>query len=124
LQFVIHPDWSYGSDQYDADIAIAILTRTITFSKFVKPICIWTSTTSHDDLIGRKGIVAGWGKTEFNAVSTDTPKWTEIPVVKMIDCLRSHPSFGTLTSDRTFCAGNRQGNTGPCNGDSGMTNDF
>jgi len=34
------------------------------------------------------------------------------------DCHWSNPVFVSLTSNRTFCAGMRDG-TGPCNGDSG-----
>lgn len=56
-QFVIHPDWDYNDDRYDADIAIAILFRTIPFSKFIKPICLWTASTSYNDIIGRPGTV-------------------------------------------------------------------
>lgn len=61
----------------------------------------------------------GWGKTEFDAISTNQPKWTELPVVNELTCLRSNDAFNKLTSERTFCAGNKNGNTGPCNGDSG-----
>jgi secreted trypsin-like serine protease len=112
-EFVIHPEWNPNTEQYDADIAIVILTRTIYFTRFVKPICIWTATSTYNDLIGFRGIIAGWGKTEFNAVSTSVPKWTEIPVVDLETCLRSNSFLNTLTSDRTFCAGNQVGNTGP-----------
>lgn len=118
-QFIIHPDWNHNDDRYDADIAIAVLIRTVIFSKFVKPICLWTNTNSHTDILGINGIVAGWGKTELNAISIATPKWTEIPVVDMNTCLRSNPAFSELTSERTFCAGNRVDGTGPCTGDSG-----
>lgn len=58
-QFIIHPDWDQTDDRYDADIAIAVLLRTIPFSKFIKPICLWTETTSYDDIIGQKGVVVG-----------------------------------------------------------------
>lgn len=118
-EFIIHPDWNFSVESYDADIAIAVLSRTITFNKFVKPICLWTSTIGISDLIGKLGLVAGWGKTEKDAVSTPEPKWTQIPVVAETTCLRSDNSFSALTSERTFCAGDRTGKTGPCNGDSG-----
>lgn len=118
-QFVLHPDWDYNDDRYDADIAIAILFRTISFSKFIKPICLWSASTSYNDIIGRSGVIAGFGKTEFQAISTSQPKWSEISVVSELTCLRSNDAFNPLTSSRTFCAGNRDGRTGPCSGDSG-----
>lgn len=118
-EFIIHPDWNHTADSYDADIAIAVLSRTVVFNKFVKPICLWTGTIGYDDLIGKEGIIAGWGKTERDAVSTSRPKWSRIPVVAESACIRSDKSFGALTSERTFCAGDPEGKTGPCNGDSG-----
>lgn len=122
-KLIIHPDWNINSDRYDADIAVAVLFRTIPFSKFVKPICLWTQTISYEDLIGKNGIVAGWGKTEFDSISTKQPKWTELPVVDLLTCIRSNDAFNKLTSDRTFCAGNEKalnaGGVGPCSGDSG-----
>lgn len=117
-QFVVHPDWRYSDKRYDADIAIAILVRTVSFNKFVKPICMW-SGSSYEDLVGRRGTIVGWGKTEYSAVASDKPKWAEITVVSAATCLRSNSAFNKLTSDRTFCAGERDGRTGPCNGDSG-----
>lgn len=118
-RFDVHPDWNINDDKYDADIAIAILIRTIGFTKFIKPICLWTGSSSYEDLVGRKGTIAGWGKTEYSALATDRPKWTEIFIVDTLTCLRSNSAFNSLTSDRTFCAGDRNGSSGPCNGDSG-----
>lgn len=118
-QFLIHPDWNFNDDRYDADIALAVLARTISFTKYVKPICLWTSSTSYEDLVGLKGTVAGWGRTEFKAVSTDRPNWVELEVVSEATCLRSNRVMIELTSERTFCAGNREDRSGPCSGDSG-----
>lgn len=126
-EIFIHPDWSTMTTNYDADVAVVVLSRKVVFNKFVRPICLWSATDSYDDIIGKRGVVAGWGITEDLVASTTRPKWTEIPVVKMDTCLRSHATFGKLTSERTFCAGSNQdgkitsrlSRTGPCNGDSG-----
>lgn len=58
-QLIVHPNWDPNDDKYDADIAVAVLLRKVPFSKFVKPICLWTATNSYQDLVGKKGIVAG-----------------------------------------------------------------
>lgn len=118
-QLIVHPSWNHTDDRYDADIAIAVLVRTVTFNRFVKPICLWQETTDFQDLIGKKGVVAGWGKTELAVLSTVTPKWIEIPVVSDSECLRSKMVFSQLTSNRTFCGGDLTGHRGPCSGDSG-----
>lgn len=118
-QFIIHPDWNYNDDKYDADITLAVLIKTVDFNAFVKPICLWSSTQSYEDIDGQQGIVAGWGKTQFKAISTEFPFWTKVPVVNTLTCIRSNDAFNQITSDRTFCGGKRNGTTGPCNGDSG-----
>lgn len=41
---------------------------------------------------------------------TDTPKLAGMPIVSQEECLRSKMDFVFLTSNRTFCAGFRNGN--------------
>lgn len=77
-EFILHPDWKHDDMRYDADIAIAVMVRSVTFTKFVKPICLWTSTSSYSDIVGSKGVIAGWGKTESSAEPSPRPKWTEV----------------------------------------------
>lgn len=108
-RFILHPDWNTFSDSFDADIAVVILTRTIKFTNFVKPICIWTATTNYKDLIGFYGIIAGYGKTSRIDVPSDRPYWTALPVVNEATCLRSNNDFRKITSSRTFCVGSRDG---------------
>lgn len=118
-QFEVHPQWKSYDEKYDADIAIAILTKTVQFNKFVQPICLWTATTNYEDLIGRSGVIAGWGKTETSAITSPELRWTEISVVSFQSCILSNTKFSLFVSGRTFCAGNRIDGNGPCNGDSG-----
>lgn len=114
-RFIIHPDWRTQGESYDGDIAIAKLSRTIPFTNSIKPICLWTSTTSYYDIVNRAGVVAGYGKTEFISTNSDKPYWVALPVIDEGTCLRSNSAFTRITSRRTFCVGNRDGK-GPCNG--------
>jgi hypothetical protein len=66
-KFEIHPQWDKNSKNYDADVALAVLGRTIPFNSFVQPICLWTSTSSYEDLVGKEATVAGWGRSDQNA---------------------------------------------------------
>jgi V8-like Glu-specific endopeptidase len=66
-KFEIHPEWDKNSKNFDADVALAILGRKIPFSNFVQPICLWTSTSSYEDLVGKEVTVAGWGRSDQNA---------------------------------------------------------
>lgn len=115
---IVHDDWMAGDD-VDADIAIAVLTKTISYTKFIKPICLWTSTSSYDDVIGSKATIAGWGKTGKDLLSTDHPNYVVVPIVELEECKSSHDFFNEIASDRTFCAGDLKVNQSPCSGDSG-----
>lgn len=64
VKFAIHSEWNPNDSKFDADIAIAVLLRTIDFNKFVQSICLWTFTEGYEDIVGKEGFVAGWGKTE------------------------------------------------------------
>lgn len=108
-KFIIHPDWSSVSESFDSDIAAVVLLRTIQFTNYIQPICIWSSTRSYSDMVNKQGIVAGYGKTEFTVTASDKPYWAELPVVDERTCLESNSVFIKITSRRTFCAGSRDG---------------
>lgn len=113
-QFILHHDWNSRTNRYDADIAIAVLSSKVRYSQFIRPICLPTES----DATGRKGLVAGWGKSDNDLPSSEEPKFVIVPIVSDGDCLRSHEAMSYITSNRTFCAGDKKGG-GPCNGDSG-----
>lgn len=58
-RFIIHPDWDIRDKKYDSDIGIAVLTKRITFTSTVRPICIWNGEKGFSDIVGKKGLVAG-----------------------------------------------------------------
>jgi hypothetical protein len=115
VQFYLHPSWNINAKSFDADIAIAVLTKNVQFSNVIQPICIWTATNNKNDIINQQGIVAGYGKTQFSSSASEKPYWSKLPVADDASCLRSNQAFSEITSDRTFCAGARDG-SGPCNG--------
>ncbi|XP_044261135.1 serine protease gd-like [Tribolium madens] len=112
----IHPD--YVPLTSDADIAVVILAEKIEFSKYIRPICLWSEPDDIDVIVGQKGKVVGWGRDEQDNLMTAEPKQANIPIVSQEECLRSSEAFKYITSERTFCAGERN-ESGPCNGDSG-----
>ena len=108
-KFIVHPDWQPKSDSYDGDIAAIVLLRTIQFTIFVQPLCLWDSTSNSADLINHSGIVAGFGKTQTSVAESSIPYWSELPVVDDRTCFESNSVFINMTSRRTFCGGNRDG---------------
>ena len=55
---------------------------------------------------------------EHFILNSEYPKTIEVPIVSEGTCLRSHSVILAISSDRTFCAGGKNGE-GPCSGDSG-----
>uniref|UniRef100_T1H1D0 Peptidase S1 domain-containing protein n=1 Tax=Megaselia scalaris TaxID=36166 RepID=T1H1D0_MEGSC len=87
------------------------------FNSFKRPICLWNYENNIRGVINRKGVIAGWGSDENNLVSTE-PKMLEVSIADPDWCLRSNDEIARHTTNRTFCAGDRNGK-GPCHGDSG-----
>ncbi|KAG5875931.1 Serine protease gd, partial [Gonioctena quinquepunctata] len=112
----IHPD--YKDFTSDADVAVLTLSEKIQFTNFIRPLCLWGENSELEKIVGRQGTVVGWGKDENGILMTAEPKQTQLPIVGQETCLRSSYQFQYITSNRTFCAGFRNG-SGPCNGDSG-----
>lgn len=118
-QIIIHSDYMKDNTlSYDADIAMIFLKQSLTFTEYIRPVCLWSGATNIGEVEGRDGTVVGWGRDETGKVVTPEPKKVELPIVSEVNCLRSSDSFKYITSNRTFCAGTKDGR-GPCNGDSG-----
>lgn len=88
------------------------------FTDYIRPICLWNGDTDLKEIEGENGIVVGWGKDENGKDISPEPKKVTAKIVSNEDCLRSNSQFAQLTSNRTMCAGDRDGQ-GPCSGDSG-----
>ncbi|XP_019892773.2 serine protease gd isoform X2 [Musca domestica] len=114
---ITHPEFT-STLFPDADLAVLHLQRPVEYTNFIRPICLWSEPVDSNLIVGQTGVVAGWGGDEHGESFTPIPKKVEANIVSDSDCLRSSQAYSTLTSKRTFCAGNRDG-SGPCMGDSG-----
>ncbi|CAK9810711.1 Serine protease gd [Anthophora quadrimaculata] len=116
-EYRLHPDYNTRGNA-DADLAVMILREKVEYNLVIKPICLWASSTNLENVVGKFGYVVGWGYDELGNQYAQEPRQTTAPIVSQEDCLWSNTNFVLLTSNRTFCAGLKDG-TGPCNGDSG-----
>ncbi|XP_029714839.1 vitamin K-dependent protein C-like [Aedes albopictus] len=117
-EIFVHPKFAKDSNKHD--VAILSLKTAVIFSDYVLPICLQLtrSDTNIHDIVGKQGVVVGWGLTEDDETSTDL-KLANVPVVDYAECLETDPDlFGSLIYPGMFCAGSRDG-TSVCNGDSG-----
>lgn len=115
LKFKVHPDWKPQEQSYDGDLALIQMDKPVKYSKFIRPVCLWNGMPDITKVVGQVGIIAGWGKNDKGQLNTDFPKKVNVPIVADGTCLRQHEAFVHITSDRTFCAGGRNGE-GPCQG--------
>ena len=64
-KIMVHPDWKPFDSKYDADIAIIVLQIAVQYTKYIRPLCLWTGT-SFDirDIEDKNGVVVGWGTNQ------------------------------------------------------------
>lgn len=104
-QINVHPEWNAINDAYDADVAILVLSKKITYTKYIKPVDLPADNVHVDGaIINVTGTVAGWGladKKEHEAILREAT----IPAINDSYCYRKKWNIVPLSSHRTFCAG-------------------
>ncbi|GLV36630.1 easter [Carabus blaptoides fortunei] len=109
---ISHEDYvPTNSNQYN-DIALLRLARDITFSDYIKPICLPGNNYPLNSLY-----VAGWGKTESKSESNVKLKVT-VPLVTQSQCNPIYSRASVSLGNSQICAGGQKGKDS-CRGDSG-----
>uniref|UniRef100_A0AAG5CZE2 Peptidase S1 domain-containing protein n=1 Tax=Anopheles atroparvus TaxID=41427 RepID=A0AAG5CZE2_ANOAO len=112
---VVHPEY-YSNDDGKAeyDIAVMGLRQAIIYNNLVRPICLWDGIDNLEDVIGKQGLVSGWGVTENGAAKR--PSYVHAKVVSHNQCRRQ---LGNIFSpDKGMFCADGHGEV-PCTGDSG-----
>ena len=113
-QKLIHPDYSSDSEHFrsNADIAVLIMDRAVTFTQFIQPICLPSMSI---DVFNANGYVVGHGYVNFDTKETSaTPKQVKMSTVDNAECALSNPDSVYVVSNRSFCA--KGDNSAPCKG--------
>lgn len=117
----LHPDFRYMLTQPDRfDVAVLKLDRPVEYQDNILPICL----PAHDvDLVGKVGVVAGWGKTDnsFGKTGTNILHKVLVPIIENNRCRSWHrdKAIQVQLHDEMFCAGHKAGKQDACLGDSG-----
>ncbi|XP_050574693.1 venom protease-like isoform X3 [Bombus affinis] len=111
---LIHPN--YISGQHPHDIAILKLERDVTFSDYIRPICLpIEESLRNNNFVGYNAFVAGWGRLEFDGPYSDELMEVQVPVLSTAECQQAYAGV----SDKVICAGYAEGGKDACTGDSG-----
>ncbi|CAH0404314.1 unnamed protein product [Chilo suppressalis] len=121
VQKILHPLFQFRMTQPDRyDIALLKLSRPITYTSHILPICL----PDYDmELRGKSGVIAGWGKTEASNGHTGTNllRSATVPILSREQCIKWHQSkqISVEIHSEMICAGHSDGHQDACLGDSG-----
>ncbi|XP_032442394.1 trypsin I-P1-like [Xiphophorus hellerii] len=110
-QIIVHPD--YNSNTNDNDLALVQLSSAVTFTNYVRPVCL-----AADGSVFPSGLdcwVTGWGTLSYGGSVSQTLQEVDVPIVSNSQC---SASYSTLTNNM-LCAGLTNGGKDSCQGDSG-----
>lgn len=115
-KIIKHPNYN----SLDSNLALFQLSSAVTFSDYIKPVCLAAAGSVFVD--GTKSWVTGWGSLNRPATIQeiklpDVLQDVEAPIVNNIEC---NAAYGGIITDNLMCAGylNEDGKA-PCVGDIG-----
>ncbi|KAA0705513.1 Polyserase-2 [Triplophysa tibetana] len=114
-QIINHPN--YNSSTHDNDISLLHLSSPVTFTNYIKPVCLAAADSTFFN--GTSSWVTGWGNTASDVplAGTSPLQEVEVPIIgnKRCNCLYDQKSI----TNNMICAGLKQGGKDSCQGDSG-----
>lgn len=121
-EIISHP--SYREEGSEGDIALLRLSSPVTFSRYIRPICLPAANASFPN--GLKCTVTGWGHVA-PSVSLSAPKTLqqlEVPLISRETCnclynINPNPEEPHTIQQDMVCAGYVTGGKDACQGDSG-----
>lgn len=121
-QIISHP--SYRDEGSQGDIALVKLARRVTFTRYIRPVCLPAANASFPN--GLHCTVTGWGHVA-PSVSLSSPRTLqqlEVPLISRRTCnclynIRAKPEEPHFIQQDMMCAGYVQGGKDACQGDSG-----
>lgn len=118
VQKTPHPQYNPQSLEQYNDIALLRLEQRISYTDFVKPICLPRSPELRDkNSVGLKLQVAGWGRTATARFSNVKQK-VGVDGVELAKCNEVYRQEQVVLRDEQLCAGGVAGKDS-CQGDSG-----
>ncbi|KAF5298266.1 hypothetical protein FQR65_LT09777 [Abscondita terminalis] len=110
----IHTLYNKNLDQHD--IGLIRLARSVTFSEYIRPICLPERDVLQSNNI-RNFTSSGWGKLGFFANQTEIKKRVTTKLVSYEECYKDFSRRSIIITKDQLCG--RQYNSFTCSGDSG-----
>ncbi|XP_033998329.1 trypsin-like [Trematomus bernacchii] len=114
LQVIRHS--GYDPNTNDNDIALLKLSAPVTFTDYIKPVCLAKDGSTY--AAGATCWVTGWGtiRSDVSLPSPQSLQEVSVPIVSNTQC---SASYGALITNNMMCAGLDEGGKDSCQGDSG-----
>ncbi|XP_068193693.1 prostasin-like [Antennarius striatus] len=112
-KIIIHPQ--YNPRTVDNDVALIQLSGPVTFTDFIRPVCLAAVGSEYKD--GEECWVTGWGdiKIGYTLPPLQTLQEVVVPIVSNSDCDKIYH----FITNNIMCAGSYRGGKDTCLGDSG-----
>uniref|UniRef100_UPI00398E4B37 transmembrane protease serine 9 n=1 Tax=Pristiophorus japonicus TaxID=55135 RepID=UPI00398E4B37 len=112
-RIIVHP--FFNPSILDYDVALVELTRPVSFSKSIQPVCLPSPT--HVFHTGKNCTITGWGAlSEHNASLPITLQKATVQIVNQSECTKL---YSDPVTPQMICAGYINGQVDSCQGDSG-----
>ncbi|XP_064817321.1 suppressor of tumorigenicity 14 protein-like [Oncorhynchus masou masou] len=111
-QVISHP--YYNAYTFDNDIALMELDSPVTFSDYIRPICL--PSPQHTFPQGNSVWITGWGATREGGSGASVLQKAQVRIINSTVCNRL---MGGQITSRMTCAGVLTGGVDACQGDSG-----
>lgn len=116
-EIIPHENYNPNSKSQENDIALLRLSQSVTYTDFIKPICLPNDSVKNKNFDGINLEVAGWGKTENVSFSNFKLK-VKVPGVATERCNSVYSRHSVTLGSGQLCAGGTKG-ADSCRGDSG-----
>uniref|UniRef100_A0AAX7VL81 Matriptase n=1 Tax=Astatotilapia calliptera TaxID=8154 RepID=A0AAX7VL81_ASTCA len=111
-QVIPHPNYNHYT--FDNDIALMELDSPVTYSDYIKPICL--PAAQHEFPPGQDVWITGWGATREGGSAAVVLQKASVRIINQAVC---DDLMGGQITSRMFCAGVLSGGVDACQGDSG-----
>ncbi|XP_018796326.1 PREDICTED: serine protease easter [Bactrocera latifrons] len=116
-QVIPHPQYEPNNNDRHHDIALIRMSADVTYSDFIRPVCLPLASTRQAINVGELLTVAGWGRTLL-ARQSNVKQELAVPVVDHDACARKFSSRNVNLITSQLCAGG-EFSKDSCDGDSG-----